>query len=72
MNVKNPDQFVSGILLIVVGVISLYFGYDFENTNLDTFVNDKLIAAALLYLGFFLTGIGLLSLLVSFVKPKNT
>lgn len=72
-SIKNPLGFWTGIVILVVGLILLYLGIDFKNTNLDTFFDPKLIEALLKFLGILITGLGLLKAGVSyFTEPKST
>lgn len=63
---KNLFGVWIGIIMGVAGIILLYLGYDFEHTNLRTFDNPELVKAALFYIGFVLTGLGILTSLVNY------
>jgi hypothetical protein len=72
-NIKNPIGFWSGVVALCGGAIFIYFAADFENTNLNTYYEPKLIQGGLYVLGFTLVAIGLIKMLVGYFSyPKST
>jgi hypothetical protein len=53
-----------GIIATFTGLVLIYYGIDFPNTNMKSFVYPDIIGGALLVIGCALLGIGLVRVLM--------
>lgn len=65
---KNPLQLILACIVTAVGLVSLYFGFTSKDTNLAKVIDANLVEAAFLFVGYILTGGGVLMGIVSFLK----
>jgi hypothetical protein len=67
---RNKGAVWVGFSFAAIGLILVYFGVDFPNTNLSTFVYPELIGATLMLVGCFTLAGGLLFALWGYMQGE--